>query len=82
MIVTDKSLPSLNDRHYSVPFAVIEYSRSYHPCYIPFRSACLRHFLRRRKFFSLSRLFWVIDRTLTIGVTGRQQTCKDYFYTS
>ena len=34
------------------------------------------------RFFSLSRLFWVIDRTLTIGVTGRQQTCKDYFYTS
>ena len=34
------------------------------------------------RLFSLSRLFWVIDRTLTIGVIGRQQTCKDYFYTS
>ena len=56
MIVTDNSLPSLNDRHYSVPFAVIEYSRSHHPCGIPFRSACLRHFFRRRKLFSLSRL--------------------------
>lgn len=49
MIVTDNSLPSLNDRHYSVPFAVAEYLRSYHPCDIPFRSACLRLSFAGRK---------------------------------